>query len=260
MHKEQDEKMLSQYDPEVIRQLKKEIVEDLEDRREWQEKYHRGGYGRSACPPMYSNRKRRNNENDWWTDREAYDHQRNMSLARNQLRDELRALDKINQRLGQVRDPQIRQTLYDLLYEAREQGMGIQELLQSLNMNDGDPGYIRPLWNRVTSPFRGINRRSFGWGLSAALVGLLLLPSISKSVRPLIRRTMEEAMDINERVQSVFAQAKEELEDIVAEASFSKLTASLKEDPAANGGMAEKDVPPQDNGPFQNSEPPLNDK
>lgn len=259
MHKEQDEKIFSQYDPEVIGRLKKEIVEDLENRREWQEKYYRDGYGRGNYPPMYRNRKHQDYEDSWWTDREAYDYQRNMLLARNQLRDELRALGKMNERLGKVRDPQIRQMLYDLLHEAREQGMGVQDLLESLNMNNSGPGYIRPLWNRVTGPLRGINRRSFGWGLGAALVGLFLLPSISKSVRPLIRRTMEEAMEINERVHGVFAHAKEELEDIVAEANFNKITASLK-NPAANDGMAEIDEPIQEKEPLKNSEPPLHDK
>ncbi|MDF9408870.1 MAG: hypothetical protein A4E52_01069 [Pelotomaculum sp. PtaB.Bin013] len=253
MHQEQDKEMVSKYDPEVIKQLKKEIIEDLEERREWREKHYHDGYGRGNYPPVHQNRKRRNYEDDWWTDREEYDYQRNMSLARNQLRDELRALDKMNQRLGQVRDPQIHQMLHDLLYEAREQGMGVQDLLQSLGTNNSGPGRARPFWNRITNPLRGIDRRSFGWGAGAALVGLLFLPSVSKSIRPLICKAMEEAIEINERVHGVFAQAKEEIEDIVAEVSFNKIASSPKV-PVSNDDVTGKNEPAHDNEQTQDNE------
>ncbi|OPX84108.1 MAG: hypothetical protein A4E53_03883 [Pelotomaculum sp. PtaB.Bin104] len=245
---EQDEKTFSKYDPEVIKQLKKEIIGELEDRREWQEKYYHNGNHRGNRNPqqVYHSRRQPKFEDDWWNDREEYDYQRNMSMARKQLQGELRSLVKMNQRMGQVRDPQIRQMLNDLLHEAQEQGMGVQELLDSLAMNNGSRGFMGPFWNRATSPLRDIDRRSFGWGAGAALLGLLLLPSVAKSVRPLICKAMEEAMEMNERVQGVFAQAKEELEDIVAEANFNKLTASMN-GPLANEGMSGKNEMPQDN-------------
>jgi len=239
--------MAGKYDPEVIKQLKKEIIEDLENRREWREKHYHDGSGRGDYPPSaYRGQKHQQDEDDWWTDRDEYHYQRNMSLARNQLRDELRALDKMNQRLGQVRDPQIRQTLYDLLHEAREQGMGVQDLLQSLGTNNGGSGHVKPFRNRLTNPLRGIDRRSFGWGAGAALIGLLFLPSVSKSVRPLICKAMEEAMEINERVHGVFSQAKEEFEDIVAEVNFNKVTSS-PENPVSDTAEAEENEPNQDN-------------
>lgn len=255
MHQEHDPNM-GQYDPEIIKQLKKEIIEDLEDRREWREKHYHDGNGCGNYPPAYRGRKHQKNKDDLWTDRDEYNYRRNMSSARSQLLDELRTLDKMNQRLGQVRDPQIRQMLYDLLYEAREQGMGVQDLLQSLGTNNSGPGYARPFWNRITNPLRGIDRRSFGWGAGAALIGMLFLPSMSKSVRPLICKAMEEVIDINERVQGVFAQAKEELEDIVAEVSFNKIATSPK-DPASNDDMAGENEPTRDNEQNQDNEAPL---
>ncbi|MEW6698480.1 MAG: hypothetical protein ACOY35_01495 [Bacillota bacterium] len=286
MNQEQ-QSVISQYDPEIVNRLKKEIINDLKTRREWQENYYdkaaeyneeyegdprgygygmgygsraggRMGYGRRFpgygpgmgmgpgrhygwCPPpppINRNRRRPEFDYDWWTDREEYDYQRNMMMLRRQLQNELGAIEKINQRLSQVRDPQVRQLLYELLQEASRQNMDITELMQSINMNN-TPGYGVSILDRIIGPFKGVDRRSFGWGAGAALLGLLLLPSLGKSLRPLARRAMEEAMDITERAQSVFAQAKEEFEDIVAEANFNK----IKESMATQTGMIDKEPP-----------------
>ncbi|GAB6158159.1 hypothetical protein JCM39194_13590 [Desulfotomaculum varum] len=287
--KQEQQPVISQYDPEMINRLKEEIINDLKARREWQEKYYsdlaeyneeygypgaygypgygrraaRAGYGRRNAgygagrygpgmgmgpgryygwcpyppPPPYKGRKQPEFDYDWWTDREEYDYQRNMMMLRRQVQNELRAIDKINRRLSQVSDPQVRRLLADLLQEADRQGMDINELMQSLNMQN--PGWGTALLDRVTGPFRGIDRRSFGWGAGAALLGLLLLPTLGKSLRPLARKAMEEAMDITERAQSVFAQAKEEFEDIVAEANFNK----IKESMVIQSGMNDKEPP-----------------
>jgi len=195
------------------------------------------------CPypppaPTYKYRRRPEFDYDWLTDREEYNNQRYMMLLRRQLQNELGAIEKINRRLSQVRDPQVRQLLCDLLQEASQQGMDITELMQSLNMNN-PPGYGASILERITGPFRGIDRRSFGWGAGAALLGLLLLPSLGKSLRPLARKAMEEAMEITERAQGVFAQAKEEFEDIVAEVNFNK----IKESIATQAGIVDKEPP-----------------
>ncbi|MDO7786235.1 hypothetical protein [Desulforamulus aquiferis] len=282
---QQQQPMASQYDPEMVGQLKKEIMNDLKVRREWQEKYYgepeeygenygenygygrgRRGYGYGAgyprrgpgfgmgrgmgpgryygwCPappPMpYRSRRQPELDFDWWMDREDYDYQRNMNMLRRQLQTELKGMERINQRMGQVRDPQVRMMLNELLQEAWQQGMDVPELMQSLNMNN-QPGYTGALLDRITGPFRGIDRKSFGWGAGAALLGLLLLPSLGKSMRPLARKAMEEAIDIAERAQGVFSHAKEEFEDIVAEASFNKIKDSVANQ--ANMG-GEKDTP-----------------
>lgn len=70
---------------------------------------------------------------------------------------------------------------------------------------------------------KSIDRRSFGWGVSAAVIGLLFLPSLGKSMRGFARKAMEETMDITDRFQGIFTQVKEEFEDIVAEANFNRL-------------------------------------
>lgn len=142
--------------------------------------------------------------------------------------------------MGQIRDPQVRQMLYELLQEAGQQGMDIPEIMESLNMNNNyNPRGLGGLTDRVSELFTGIDRRSFGLGAGASLLGLLLVPSLSKSLKPMIRKVMEEAMDVTDRAQGVFAKAKEEFEDIVAEANFNKMKESL-------GSQA---APPDDNKP-----------
>lgn len=238
MNREQEQPVASKYNPEMVNRMKKEIMQDLETRREWQEEYYgpdrgyrgnqrgpAGGRYNYPPPPMHQNRRVPEVDYDWWVDREEYDYQRNQALLRNQLRRELESLDKMNRRMGQISDPEVRRLLAELLQEARTQGVGVQDLIQSLNMSN--PGVAGSLVNRVTGPLKGVDRRSFGWGVGAALLGLMLLPTLAKSVRSLSEKAASGTMDLTERAQGVFEMAKEEFEDIVAEAKFNKLKDSV---------------------------------
>ena len=248
MNQQQEQPLMNKYDPEVLNRLKREIVQDLEARREWQEDYYGYdmNYGRNrrypdnryAYPPsrpMYRNRRPMEIDYDWWTDREDYDYQRNQAMIRSQLRNELVALDKMNRRIGQVSDPQVRQVLGELLQEARQQGVGVPELIESLNTNN--PGFTNNLVNSVTGPFRGIDRRSFGWGIAAGLLGLMVLPAVAKSVRSLTEKAMDGSMDLSEKAQGMFEMAKEEFEDIVAEAKFNNLKGKAGGDDITDKGQ-----------------------
>lgn len=230
---QQEQPAMSQYDQELINNLKKEIMNDLKARREWQEQYYgdrtpygpRFGYGSPAAPAMSFQRNNRP-DYDWWLEREEYDYQRDMLQLRNDLQNELRAIQQMNQRTGQVQDPQVRRLVYELLQETTPQGMNIPELMQSVNMQQS-PNWGNSLSDRIMGPLRGLERNSFLWGAGAALLGVALFPAISKTLRPLARRAVEEVMEITERTQGAFAQVKEEFEDIVAEASFNKLKNSV---------------------------------
>lgn len=304
--------MGNRFDPEMVSQLKKEIINDLKARQEWEQKYYeqqygdyggdyagnrpgpgynmnygrpdpgsgrgyrrgpgygadmgpgygagmgpgygagmgRGykagmgmgpGYGMGMGPrygmgmgpgryqgwgpwpaPGYRSRRQDDYDWDWWTDREEYDYQRNMAMLRRQLQRELEGVNKVSSRLNQVRDPQVRMMLYEIMQEAWRRGMDVPEIMQSLSMDGAQPGMGGSLVDRVLGSFR-LDRRSFGWGIGTGLLGLFLLPSLSKAMRPLARKAMEEAMEVSERAQGVFARAKEEFEDIVAEANFNKI-------------------------------------
>ena len=197
-------------------------------------------YGWCPWPPppmarnMALNRKPPVFDHNWWTDREEYDYQRNMTMLRKQVMRELEGVNRVNQRMAQVRDPQVRLMLQEILQEAWQMGMDTPELMQSIsNTNNMNPYNNMPrqgasVSDRVSGFFRGLDRRSFGLGAGAGLLGLLFFPSLTKSFRPMVRKAMEEAMDVSQRAQGVFARAKEEFDDIVAEAGFNKMKESVE--------------------------------
>lgn len=224
--------MPGNYDPAMINRLKKEIVQDLEARQEWQEDYYdnnpnyggrRGPAGvRYAYPPPPQYRSRRYPEvdYDWWTDREEYQYQRNQAMLKNQLRNELMALDKMNRRIGRISDPMVRQALVELLQEARQQGAGVPELIDSLNANN--PGTLGTVVDRFTAPLKGIERRSFGWGVGAVLLGMLLLPSLAKSVRSITDQAMGGTTGFTGGSGNLFDMSKEDFDQLVAESPYNK--------------------------------------
>lgn len=222
MNQQQDVQAgMTKYDPALISRLKKEIIQDLEARREWQEEYNEYpmNYRNQRVPapmPPYGNRRYPEVDYDWWADREEYEYQRNRAILKNELRKELMALDKMNRRVGQVNDPLVRQALVELLQEAKQQGIGIQDLMQSLNTNNS--GVMNSVMDRVTGPLKGIDRRSFGWGIGAALLGLMLLPSLTKSVQSITERAVGSSMGLSENTQNIFERAREEFDNIVADA------------------------------------------
>ncbi len=239
------------YDSEMMGQLKEEILNDLEARREWQENNYNanfdrqefGGYGGRRygrgrgmgpgrywgwCPapaPMYRNRRPPEFDLDW-AEQEEYDYQRQRMLLRRNLLNELRSVSAMNRPGGQTPDPRLRQMVYELLQETRQQGMGVPDLVQSLQAGNGAEGY-GGFFNRLTAPVKTIDRRSFGWGVGASLLGLLFLPSLGKSMRGLARKAVEETIEVTDRAQGFFTQAKEEFEDIVSEANFNRLKDSV---------------------------------
>lgn len=225
MNQQQDAQAgIPNYDPAMINRLKKEIIQDIEARREWQEEYYdypmnyRNQRGPTAMAP-YVNRSYPEVDYDWWTDREEYEYQRNRAILKNELRKELMSLDKMNRRVGQINDPLVRQALIELLQEAKQQGIGIQELMQSLNTNNS--GVMSSVMDRVTGPLKGIDKRSFGWGIGAALLGLMLLPSLTKSMHSITERAMGSSMSL-ENTQNIFERAREEFDNIVADAKSTK--------------------------------------
>jgi|GEM_PF-3700246 len=57
-------------------------------------------------------------------------------------------------------------------------------------------------------------------GVGIATVGLILAPTVAKTLRPLLVKTVQGAMTASEELKSVFVDAKEEVEDIFAEAKW----------------------------------------
>jgi len=71
--------------------------------------------------------------------------------------------------------------------------------------------------------------RGFGWGVGLTLAAVLLAPGARRYIRPAARKILEEAMEAATRVQRYVTQAKEDLEDLVAEAKFHQMENAARE-------------------------------
>lgn len=95
------------------------------------------------------------------------------------------------------------------------------------NMRYCDPYYNYGMmpnswWNqRMITDF--INRprvNNFFRGIGIATVGLILAPSVAKTLRPIVVKAVQGAMSTSEEFRNIFADTKEDIEDIFAEAKW----------------------------------------
>jgi len=94
-----------------------------------------------------------------------------------------------------------------------------------------------PAWAGGRPVFRGRVKhllasregRGFGWGVGLTLAAVLLAPGARRYVRPAARKILEEVMEAAGRVQRYVTQAKEDLEDLVAEARFHQMEEAARE-------------------------------
>lgn len=89
----------------------------------------------------------------------------------------------------------------------------------------GPWGYIRNwfAYNPVTSWVRSPRGSNFLRGLGIVTAGLILAPAVVKTVRPLAVQAVHGVMSIVGEVKGVVSDAREELEDIFADAKWENL-------------------------------------
>lgn len=80
--------------------------------------------------------------------------------------------------------------------------------------------------------------RGFSLGLGAAVLGFLLVPATRKALRPVLVAGLRGLMDLADQAKVSLATAREELEDIVAEAQFERLRQAGGGDGGASGREA----------------------
>lgn len=163
--------------------------------------------------------------NGYWSNQETVDPQ--IRALRQELIAELRAYDSYQR---QSRSAQTRQMAQEILDEGMRRGFSTQKIQQMLSeqQSRGTMGY------RVKSLINSPQGRSFMWGVGATLAGLVLIPTSASRVRPLARKAVEGAMVLSDQVQD--AMAREEIEDIVAEARFENFKRSMDPvDPSPTG-------------------------
>ncbi|MCX7922609.1 MAG: DUF5132 domain-containing protein [Clostridia bacterium] len=80
-------------------------------------------------------------------------------------------------------------------------------------MNWMNPRFIP---NLIQSP----RVNNFLRGVGIATVGMILAPSVARTLRPLVVKAVQGAMTATEEIKGIFADAKEDVEDIFAEAKW----------------------------------------
>lgn len=118
----------------------------------------------------------------------------------------------------------------DIMREAWDMGLTPEELYSRLTGGRA-PSWRGQLKGLVTSR----QSRSFGWGVGLTLAAVLLAPSARRHARPAARKVLEEAMDVAARAQRFLTEARENLEDLVAEAKFHQLETAAENKDAPSG-------------------------
>ena len=106
------------------------------------------------------------------------------------------------------------------------------------NMNPGNPyGNQMGFWPNIFTPgywsylLRSPRVNNFFRAVGMVTVGLLLVPSIARAFRPLAVSAVEGAFSVSEEVKNIFADAKEDMDDIFTEAKWEDV-----KDEGAKGG------------------------
>jgi hypothetical protein len=192
--------------------LKREIIEELRNNEQQNE------YGREWRKfPEYDRQEweqlkrelvseMRGNMNSGRLD--AYDRQL-LDVMRDEIRTEMRA------------NPQhfyARERTRDIMEDIQEMGYTPGEILRAVQQLQ-KRGTIRYRFSELMNSREG---RGFKWGLSTAILTLVFLPSVAKSLKPVTKWALKETMEVSERVQGIISNLKEDVEDILAEAQFER--------------------------------------
>lgn len=192
------------YSKNALDSLKEDIMNDM---RLYEEMEGKPGPGARGSLPR--------------REREFEDYRRSRATARRDLMQELKAMQAMENRHGGARDPQVRELAREIVLEAKRNHMSLNEVMYALK----GPGWKERLG---TLPGGGLTL-----GL-AALAAILLLPGAGSKLRGMTGKIIEEAMELSEKAQTLVEKAREEVEDIVAEAQFKRFKDALgPDDPEA---------------------------
>ncbi len=139
---------------------------------------------------------------------DAYDRQL-LDVMRDEIRAEMRA---------NPNNFHAREKTRDIMEEMQEMGYAPGEILHAVQQLQ-KRGTIRCRFSELMNSREG---RGFKWGLGAAILALLFLPSAAKSLKPVTKWALKETMEASERVQGIISNLKEDVEDILAEAQFER--------------------------------------
>ena len=182
-------------DANLLDELREELLSEMEDRLERQK----------------TRRRRRQRRDPGRLRREVYS--------------ELKSLRAIESRMQRSRvSPEARDLLYELMEEAADQGLTMDDLFRALP---------RPT---LTERLSGFAQSRNGTLLLLALLALLATPSTREMLKPALKKLVGEINELTDQFRGVLAKVKEGIEDVVAEAKFDsikeEIEKAINEDPA----------------------------
>ncbi len=133
---------------------------------------------------------------------------RTLDQIRDEVRKELQAINRLEKRSVNT-DPQIRDIAHTIAWEARSQGMPLEEVIRQLNTA---PGQGLGWWNRVTSMVNTGQRRGFLYGVGLAAIVALLWPSARNNLHSVAVRSLEEGMSLADRARSFVGRKQETMD------------------------------------------------
>jgi len=143
---------------------------------------------------------------------------RDLGRLRREVYNELNAMRAIENRLRRSRvSPEARVLLNELMDEAADQGLTIDDLFRSLPR--------QPLTERLADFFQSRN----GMYLLLAMLVILATPSTREMVKPALKKVAGEVNELADQVRGLLAKIKEGLEDVVAEARFEKMKEAMEQ-------------------------------
>ena len=213
--------------------LKREIVEELRHNEEQENEYRLGwrkhpGYDRQDWEQLKRElvSEIRGSMNSGRLD--AYDRQL-LDAIRDEIRAEMRATPN---------NLYARKRTQDIMEDIQEMGYAPGEILRAVQQLQ-KRGTIRYRFNELMNSREG---RGFKWGLSTAILALVFLPSVAKSLKPVTKWALKETMEVSERMQGIISNLKEDVEDILAEAQFER-SKNVIDDEIRNEGESVPSVP-----------------
>lgn len=134
------------------------------------------------------------------------DRYRAVDNIRGDLRKELQSIHKMERR-NPVTDPYTRSIAEAVAMEAREHGIPLEQVIQSL---DGKAAAGNGLWSRFSNMLNVGQRKGFLWGIGAAAVAFMLWPSARNNLHSVAVRSVEGAMSWTDRARSFMGGANHE--------------------------------------------------
>ena len=135
---------------------------------------------------------------------------------RQQLIQELGRIEQNNIIMGDHPNPQQR-NLSETLFQNPESAGYLEEVIKTLDTKTRSK--IQSWLNIIG----GGQSKGFLYGLGMAVLLSIIIPANGRKVQSVAYRTAPEGMDLIERARSIVAKIKEEIEDIIAEASYNSL-------------------------------------